>query len=192
MRDKDLIQICKEHDVSTDEGKYDSLRENSKHNSLFRKPEAIAEYVKLLFNILIMSFLFFLVIKFLIMIRNDVNYKLELQSLHNIQRIKQCQKDYERNNCHANNVVPALQERCILWYNCFNNLDAEAKIDGHSAKMWAQTIAEVVNAFVDAITLRSLLFLLFTICSVIIVTNVAFGSYKVYYYNESSSASNMN
>ncbi|CCF60083.1 hypothetical protein KAFR_0J00150 [Kazachstania africana CBS 2517] len=159
------------------------LKLSHKNDSIWYNPKLIAEYVQLLFNTIITSFLLYLVIRFLIMINNDVHFRLEELKQVELSRISNCKSDYYNNECHMGEEIPALTNLCSKWYQCMN-IDIETHRDlSESAKLWARILAEVINAFVSEISMRSLFFLLFTICSLVIVTNVAFGTYRVFHYN---------
>ncbi|CCK70047.1 Brr6p KNAG_0D02980 [Huiozyma naganishii CBS 8797] len=148
------------------------------------EPEPLSQYMRLAFNSVVATLVLFVAVKFLLMVRDDVNYKLDELKLRELQRIMECQIHYRDNKCAVwESVPPLLQEKCRLWGQCIAGEDSLA-INRHSAKLWAQTLAEVVNSFVESISVRSLTVLLTTSCSIIIVTNLAFGSYRVVHYSK--------
>ncbi|CCD23660.1 Brr6p NDAI_0B06290 [Naumovozyma dairenensis CBS 421] len=146
-------------------------------------PTVWAEYFQLAFNVLVASITLFLFIKFLYMVNRDVDSKVQMLILSDIYKIEKCKHDYEMNQCDLKTRVPALEDQCNEWFHCFQP-NSTVNVTGSSSILWAQTLAEVVNAFVEPISIRTLLVLLLSTCSIIIVTNVAFGSYRVSYrYN---------
>lgn len=151
------------------------------------EPNNLNKYVKIIFNVIITSSLLFIAYQFVHLISLDVEWKLNELQREQLEQLRHCQWKYESNKCHLPNeeIPPHLQTLCLEWVQCiekYNSVDGRHR--SQSAKLWVQTLAEVVNSFVENITLRSLLFILITICSVVIVTNTIFGSYRVVYYNK--------
>ncbi|CAI4039050.1 hypothetical protein SMKI_07G0170 [Saccharomyces mikatae IFO 1815] len=147
--------------------------------SVWVRPGLIAEYIQLLFNFIIGMITLSLVIKFILLIRNDVNLKLEHDVREALDKIATCKSNYYRNQCEPHMRVPALEVRCDEWSKCMNDKILPGS-DYQWAKAWARTLAEVINAFFEAFSIRSFLFILVSIIGIIFVTNTSFGSYRVY------------
>ncbi|CAL9728515.1 nucleus export protein Brr6p [Monosporozyma unispora] len=149
-------------------------------------PEPLNKYVKIAFNVIITSTILYILYQFILLISMDVEWKLTELEMDNMKQLRQCQWKFEENKCFlpTNEIPPRLQQLCQEWSQCMERHLKGGRLTSHSAKLWVKTLAEVVNTFVENITLRSLLFILVTICSIVIVTNTIFGSYRVVYYNK--------
>ncbi|GCF00249.1 hypothetical protein ZYGM_003040 [Zygosaccharomyces mellis] len=135
----------------------------------------IAEFVRLVFNSSILVIIVSVVVKFILLIKQDVDQKVRLKIAEQIIRVRRCQKHYEDNRCISH--VPALEKLCDNWHHCMHLTDQV-----QSASLWTQTLAETLNAFVEAISFRSLVFVLLAVCALVLVTNVVIASYRVQYY----------
>lgn len=147
--------------------------------SIWLNPRLIAEYMQLLFNSIIGVIALYLVIKFILMVRNDVNLKLEHDVREAFDKIATCKSNYVRNQCEPHMRVPALEMRCDEWSKCMDD-EVLPGSDYQWAKAWARTLAGVINSFFEAFSVRSFLFILISIVGIIFVTNTSFGSYRVY------------
>ncbi|CAR31092.1 hypothetical protein ZYGR_0P03980 [Zygosaccharomyces rouxii] len=135
----------------------------------------IGEFVRLAFNSSILVIILSVVIKFILLIKQDVDQKVQLKIAEQVIRVKRCQKHYEDNGCVSH--VPALETLCDGWHHCMHSTGQV-----QSASLWTQTLAETLNAFVEAISFRSLVFVLLAVCALVLVTNVVIASYRVQYY----------
>ncbi|KOG99289.1 Brr6p [Saccharomyces eubayanus] len=152
----------------------------SLRQSIWLNPSLIADYIQILFNFIIGLIILTLVIKFILMVRNDVNLKLEHDVREALDKIATCKSNYIRNQCDPPMRVPALEVRCNEWAECMNH-EVVPGSDHQWAKAWAHTLAGVINAFFEAFSLRSFLFILISIIGIIFVANTSFGSYRVYF-----------
>ncbi|AQZ16882.1 BRR6 (YGL247W) [Zygosaccharomyces parabailii] len=135
----------------------------------------IAEYVQLVFNTSILVIVLSILIKFILLIKGDVDRKVHWKVAEEIVRVKRCQKNYEQNGCSTH--VPALEKLCDGWHHCM-----QSRGEIQSASLWTQTLAETLNAFVEPISFRSLMFVLLAVCALVLVTNIVIASYRVQYY----------
>lgn len=156
------------------------------------RPELLAGYLQLAFNAAILLLILILVIRFLLMVQSDVHNKSREKLADDIVRIQSCKNEYEQNQCLPGTRVPALEALCNEWFRCMN-LNINGLQDRNmyqSGTLWAQTLAEIINAFVNKISIRSVIVILAVICAIVLVTNVAFGSYRVYWYNSTNNPPN--
>lgn len=168
--------------------KYKSLD----HDRLvWRNPDVLSRYLQLFFNCIVVAFIFAVIIWFIHIIRMDVSFKLEQRKLLRSQEIQECKTNYEINECKPELRVPALEALCKEWLTCINEGNIAIGIISHSARLWAQTLAEVLNSFVDSISIRSLLFILISVTVTIAVTKFTFGSYRIYHYNNDNSTNQL-
>lgn len=144
-------------------------------SSISSRASRIAEYVQLAFNTSILVIVLSVVVKFILLIKQDVDHKVRLKIGEQVVKVKRCKNNYEINGCISH--VPALENLCDGWYHCMHSAD-----EVQSASLWTQTLAETLNAFVEPISFRSLIFVLLTVCALVLVTNVVIASYRVQYY----------
>jgi len=67
-----------------------------------------------------------------------------------VQEITSCAARYRENNCHA--PIPAVEKQCSVWNVCMNKDPTKLG----RARISAETMAEIVNSFVDAISWKTL------------------------------------
>lgn len=158
------------------------------HPRYWYEPEPLNQYIKTIFNVIITSSILFILYKFLHLISLDVQWRLMELELDSMNQWRRCELDYKNNKCFQSieTIPPRLRYKCQEWSHCIEQYSPANKRSSQSAKLWVQTLAEVVNTFIENITLRSLLFILITVCSTVMVTNTIFGSYKVVYYNNNT------
>jgi len=77
-------------------------------------------------------------------------------------RVSLCSRNYVENRCAPGERVPALDAACNEWESCMNQ---QAGIVVKRSKLSAQTLGEVVNAFLEQLSWKSaaLLSLLFLV-----------------------------
>lgn len=157
-------------------------------SDVWLRPEIIAGYMQLVFNAFLLTLVLTLVVKFMVTVREDVRFKLHEDEMRELRLIEACRKSYEQNDCSPGSRVPALEESCDEWFHCMNRVQ-DVQTGGRriyqSGTLWARTIAEILNSFVEPISIRSALLTVSVICALVLVTNSAFGSYRVYHYDRS-------
>lgn len=141
-----------------------------------RRAGVLASYLQLSFNTVFLATVLFLFFEFIIMVRNDVRHKLSLRLASDLLSMEVCRKNYDDNGCMPDTMVPALDGLCAHWAQCMDQ-DPEDLRPYQSGVLWAQTLAEIVNSFVEPISLRSILVILVTTCAILVVTNAAFKLY---------------
>ncbi|EJS43850.1 brr6p [Saccharomyces arboricola H-6] len=156
---------------------------SSSRQSIWSNPSLIAEYMQLLFNFIMGAIALSLVVKFILMVRNDVNLKLEHDIMDARDKIATCESNYLINQCEPHMRVPALETRCNEWSKCMKQKILPSS-DYQWAHAWAHTLAGVINAFFETFSIRSFLFILISVTGIIFVTNTSFGSYRVYLNNK--------
>lgn len=149
------------------------------------RPDVLAGYVQLAFDGALLSLVIAMVVKFMMVVRDDVRYKVRERVAARLRSIADCRRFYEQNGCLPGLRVPALEESCDRWFHCMNQ-DVEKLEQGTgSGALWARTLGEILNSFVEPISMRSAFLMLTVICAVVLVTNMAFGYYRVHHYNNS-------
>lgn len=93
---------------------------------------------------------------------NDVD-RMVAVSQHNYDfEAKHCAEQYAINRCEPDQRVPQLFEVCAKWERCM-----KAPKQAVTAKLIAQTLAEVINAFVSPLSLKAVAMIAFLVWVVI-------------------------
>lgn len=137
-------------------------------------PYVLSLYLQLLFNILIVGLIAYFVIIFITTIRADINNKLELYVTDSLQEISRCSKEFYRNKCNGERIPPILENQCSNWLRCMNR---DPQLIGKS-RITAEMLAEILNGFIKPISWKSMIFLIVIIFGSIVMTNVAFNTYR--------------
>lgn len=147
--------------------------------SIFWHPRIIAEYAQLFINLALVCFVVYIFVSVFYMLQRDVQSRIEQIVRTEVNKVEMCEKNYVQNQCDPAVRVPALEDLCTEWFQCINN-GKVATLRSHytfrSAKLWAQTIADIINAFVDEIKIKAFVFLLVTIVLAITVMNAMFSN----------------
>lgn len=107
----------------------------------------------------------------------DVRRKTRLRADDLSTEARECAAEWRRNACEdtAGHHTPALVTLCEKWAAC-ERRGAFAGTDALSASLWAETLAEVVNAFADRISSTSVvLTILAAVGLVFCMSTAAFG-----------------
>ncbi|KAI9246493.1 Di-sulfide bridge nucleocytoplasmic transport domain-containing protein [Phascolomyces articulosus] len=94
-------------------------------------------------------------IQFALALKRDVNLKLETFESDRLDEFLNCQMEYASNRCDPSTRVPAMDELCRQWQQCLYR------------PMWigttravAETLADIINGFIDKISIRTMFFIL--------------------------------
>ncbi|KAG8998299.1 hypothetical protein FRB90_012320 [Tulasnella sp. 427] len=116
-------------------------------------PEELKTYTKLFFVALagVMGLLLFWV--FLITLSRDVAAKVAEYSSELLHEINTCSELYLINKCHPETRVPAMATVCQQWERCMNKDPKNVS----RLRVYAETIGETFNGFVDELSFRSVI-----------------------------------
>ncbi|GAA6002388.1 hypothetical protein JCM10207_001094 [Rhodosporidiobolus poonsookiae] len=110
-----------------------------------------------------------LLVLFLVTLYTDIQARLASLTVELRAEIIQCAKAYVDNRCAPETRIPAMESRCAGWEECMNR---EVVVVGKT-RVVAETLAEVVNGFVDVISFKTMLFVLLTLGITIYGSSVA-------------------
>ena len=148
-------------------------------NSILMHPRIIAEYIQLFVNLTVVCLVVYAFISVFYMLQRDVQARIDQMVRAEVNRVELCEKNYVQNQCDPAVRVPALEELCTEWFQCINT-GKVTTLHSHytfkSAKLWAQTIADIINAFVEEIKLKAFVMILVTIVLAITVVNAMFSN----------------
>lgn len=115
-------------------------------------PYILLGYLQFAFNTSLVLVALYLLLSFLYMLRGDIQDRSREASFELHQSILHCSEAYIQNRCAPETRVPALDARCREWEYCMNK---DAKVVG-VARVGAETLAEVVNGFVETVSWRTM------------------------------------
>ncbi|BGP16024.1 hypothetical protein JCM10213v2_004017 [Rhodosporidiobolus nylandii] len=96
---------------------------------------------------------------FLYTLYHDIRARLASLTVSLRAEIMQCAKSYVDNRCAPETRIPAMEAACGAWEECMNR----EVVVGGKTRVVAETLAEVVNGFVEVISLKTMLFTLLTL-----------------------------
>ncbi|CAO3652962.1 unnamed protein product [Cunninghamella echinulata] len=134
----------------------------------------IITYIQLIFRIIILSILLYIVFHLIWTIQEDFQIKAHDYTNTLIQEIQSCAQQYKINLCDPETRVPALEKKCEYWLTCMNRIP-------HSitrTKVSAETIAEIINSFVEPISYKAMFFFLILVVGSFVVSNITFGLFR--------------
>jgi hypothetical protein len=122
-------------------------------------PYLLSGYVNLAFSVLVAAFWLYLLRSFVAAIHSDIERKVQLFSEEVLEQIARCSRDYRENRCDPATRVPAAAAACAAWEQC---MARDPYVVAAQSQLSAQTVAESLNAFFDALTWKTIacLFLL--------------------------------
>ncbi|GAA5977616.1 hypothetical protein JCM11641_006877 [Rhodosporidiobolus odoratus] len=132
-------------------------------------PYVLLGYLQFTSLALLAILLLSLLLLFLYTLYNDINQRLYELTVSLRAEIIQCAKAYVDNRCTPETRIPAMESRCSGWEECMNR----EVVVGGKTRVVAETLAEVVNGFVDVISLKTMLFVLLTLGLTIYGSSVA-------------------
>ncbi|KAJ2394638.1 hypothetical protein GGI23_004611, partial [Coemansia sp. RSA 2559] len=137
-------------------------------------PYVISGYLQLGFNMFMVGTVLVIVVNVLLTIRRDVNSKVQEYSAEILHEIAACSKQYADNQCDPLMRVPAMEPLCVAWESCMHRDPTKVG----RAKVSAETLAEIVNGFIDPISFKTMLFFVLLFVGTLLVSNFAFGAYR--------------
>ncbi|KAJ2391691.1 hypothetical protein H4S02_001198 [Coemansia sp. RSA 2611] len=137
-------------------------------------PYVISGYLQLGLNVLMVGAVLMLLAQVLMTIQRDVTAKVHEYSAEILHEIATCGKQYRDNRCDPLMRVPAMEQACQAWENCMHRDPTKVG----RAKVSAETLAEIVNGFIEPISLKTMLFFVTLFFGTLFISNFAFGAYR--------------
>ncbi|KAJ2861310.1 hypothetical protein GGH94_004978 [Coemansia aciculifera] len=137
-------------------------------------PYVISGYLQLVFNVFMVGTVLLIIVHVLLTIQRDVNSKVQEYSAEVLQEIAACSKQYRDNRCEPALRVPHMEAACNYWDTCMHR--DPTKIG--RAKVSAETLAEIINGFIEPISLKTMLFFVLIFFGTLFISNFAFGAYR--------------
>ncbi|GAB1311537.1 hypothetical protein MFIFM68171_01747 [Madurella fahalii] len=135
-------------------------------------PAILSKWLQLGMNFVIVSLVVFGIFGIFTQIRSDLAHANEKARSAILNEMAVCADNLIKNNCSPRSArPPALDGPCNEWEICANQ-DPAAII---SIKTSAQTVADILNAFVGKLTFKTWGFIMSLFMAVIVASNVGFG-----------------
>ncbi|CAE6469456.1 unnamed protein product [Rhizoctonia solani] len=132
-------------------------------------PHILLGYVRVIFNVsLVLGFLYILAV-IVVTVRRDIEDNISTYIGENAAEIQQCTSQYALNKCDKGAVVPHMKQFCDDWKRC---MQRDASVVGR-ARVAAETLAEVVNGFVEPISWKTLGFSVSTLAFLVLFINIS-------------------
>ncbi|KAJ2648580.1 hypothetical protein IWW40_003766 [Coemansia sp. RSA 1250] len=137
-------------------------------------PYVISGYLQLGLNVAMVAAVLMLVVQVLLTIKRDVSARVQEYSAEMLHEIAACSKQYVDNRCDPLMRVPAMEQACAAWEACMHRDPTKVG----RARVSAETLAEIVNGFIEPISLKTMLFFGCIFFGTLFVSNFAFGAYR--------------
>ncbi|KAK9321923.1 Di-sulfide bridge nucleocytoplasmic transport domain-containing protein, partial [Lipomyces orientalis] len=121
----------------------------SRHDNL---PFVLASYLQLIFNVFLVLVMLYLIMSFVLMIRHDISTQIAIYVAEAKDKIAKCEDEYFVNGCESR--VPQLQEFCEEKATCMTRDPNDVGRAGVSA----ETVARIVNSFIEEISYKTMVF----------------------------------
>ncbi|KEP54594.1 Di-sulfide bridge nucleocytoplasmic transport domain protein [Rhizoctonia solani 123E] len=132
-------------------------------------PHILLGYVRVILNVsLVLGFLYILAV-IVVTVRRDIEDNISTYIGENAAEIQQCTSQYALNKCDKGAVVPHMKQFCDDWKRC---MQRDASVVGR-ARVAAETLAEVVNGFVEPISWKTLGFSVSTLAFLVLFINIS-------------------
>ncbi|KAL6702654.1 hypothetical protein ACN47E_001277 [Coniothyrium glycines] len=134
-------------------------------------PRVFANYMQLTVNVFLGSLFIYVVYGTWAGIMGDVDIESDKHASEIMVEIAACAKEYNRNRCRPEDVVPAMEKACGVWETCMNrDVKKVAR-----ASVTAKTFAMIFNSFVEEFSYKSMIFCALLIFGGFNLSNWAFG-----------------
>ncbi|KAK7203013.1 Di-sulfide bridge nucleocytoplasmic transport domain-containing protein [Myxozyma melibiosi] len=135
----------------------------SSHDNL---PFVFAQYLQLMFNVFLVLVMLYLIMTFVLMVRGEVRHKVEEYTQKAAIEIALCTSNYIENHC-ADIRTQFNAAACSSWQKC---MDREPSDVGR-ASVSAETVADILNSFIERLSYKSMGFLFVLILGSIYVSS---------------------
>jgi hypothetical protein len=120
-----------------------------KHPNL---PHILSYYAQFLLNVFIVFFMMYLVYSFWSTIRSDVDIKSREVASETLAEMAACTREFRDNKCDHADRVPAMEIVCNNWEKCMQQDPTKVG----RAQVSAKTFAEILNSFMEPISIKAM------------------------------------
>ncbi|KAG8889048.1 hypothetical protein FRB98_005945 [Tulasnella sp. 332] len=133
----------------------------------------LSGYLTFSFKLISLLTALYLGFSFVMTVKQDVDARVLEYSSELLHEIALCSQLYLTNKCHPDTRVPVVEQVCQDWERCMNK---DPKVIGR-VRVWAETLGEMFNSFVEPIAWKTLAFTVITLFS---ITFAAWGMFRLF------------
>lgn len=137
-------------------------------------PYILSLYFQLVVNIILWSFMIYFIYLAITTIRSDINLKVDEFTIKVLDEIAKCSKEFSRNKCHLPDRPSIMDEECDQLERCQNQDPTKIA----RLKVTIELIAEIINAFVNRLSYKSLFIMMSMLVIFIIHTSLTFDKFS--------------
>ncbi|XP_063932575.1 uncharacterized protein LOC135144468 isoform X2 [Zophobas morio] len=133
-----------------------SKNDSSVNFNLFRPyaPFLLLGYLQVLFSAFLIGLLIFLLVQLVLVIKSDIESKVQEQARIVMDEISDCLRHYRANRCNVEDRLPGLQQACTEWERCMNR-DPGIVARG---RVSFETLGSTINSFIEPLSYKSMFF----------------------------------
>ncbi|KAJ5219602.1 nuclear envelope protein Brr6 [Penicillium chermesinum] len=137
-------------------------------------PTILSWWFQLLVNFVVVAGAFYILYLAISSIGDEFDLAANDMTAEILIEMKKCSDNYNDNGCHETAVSPVLKSYCEEWSRCLKRDPRKMA----RAKLSAQTMAGIINGFVDAISWKTIIVFLATVLVVLLGSNWSFRTFR--------------
>ncbi|KAH9386387.1 uncharacterized protein NEMAJ01_1283 [Nematocida major] len=116
------------------------------HERLLKTNLVLQAYLNLLFNGLVMGIIIMLLIKGIVLVKNDIGVRMDSHIIDQKIRLSECRRQYVVNRCAPGERVPAMESQCQEWEKCMNQDPIRQELGKIILRMASESAEELMSA----------------------------------------------
>ncbi|KAI5952450.1 hypothetical protein KGF54_003317 [Candida jiufengensis] len=136
-------------------------------------PYTLNLYFQLIMNVILWSFIIYLTYISYKTIKSDIYNKIESKVTKILDEISYCAKQFQANNCGSSNRPPAIAQECDALERCQNQ-----SIQIYGTSLTLSLLAEVLNSFVNQLSLKTILVCGFLFLGAVFMTGLNINNFN--------------
>ncbi|EIJ88735.1 hypothetical protein NEPAR06_1274 [Nematocida parisii] len=121
------------------------------HEKLLKINLILQAYLSLILNVFIVGLMILLVVKGVVMIKNDIEVRVNTSIMDQKTRISDCAREYRINRCNPEDRVPAVEKQCQEWEKCM----AQDPIKQELSKIVLRMLSEGAEELMGSLSVRT-------------------------------------
>lgn len=152
-RKVDPVKEEKETRIVSTESPITAVTPKNMTEKMLKANYVISAYISLLLNTTFVLVFFLLIVKFICVIKGDIQVKLAHVLQANKIKVRECARQYYLNKCSPAERVPALEKQCAEWEVCMNQDPTKEEM----TKVIFRVVSDSIEEFLAGISIRSAL-----------------------------------
>lgn len=142
-------------------------------------PNTLSYYVQFLLNLFLALCVMYVLYGIFSTISNDITERAMMESSEILAEMAVCAREFKENKCERDSRVPAMETVCNNWEKCMQRDPYKVGRSRLSAGMFA----EIVNSFIEPISLKAIIVSVSVIVGCFTVNNLTFGLWRAKTHN---------